>query len=1665
MKRSGLWIWSGAALLACVGIGGVAWGGHDRTLESSPPAHSSVAQVTKQEPGASHIEEPAAQPSAKLELANPSDAKVGTAFQGVVLSPKDSIELHVEKSIAANSVSTKTVTLLGPEGAVQIRTELTNHGHTIRITPAQDLYPASQYTAFVAGARDTQGRKISVPPQSILTQSLTQGTVQAAAPLATAAVAQPDLQTQVAATKATLSEIAATFAGGSASSASAQVPAQTAPIPEDGDDRWLPTNANRLGNWRTGRALPTNFLQRRNEALSNRSPTEALPRAATREVATNFSTARAKSTTSVTGVILRQNDRPLAGVKVSIGGVNAQTDANGEFVLTGVPDGQQELIVDGRNVHARDGAQYGYFVIGVKAQANRSTEVAPVYLPKILPSDWIALPSPVAEDTVLKTPLVPGMEIHIPKGAVLRDREGKLVTQVAIVPMPLDRSPFPFPENAPAYVSVQPGGMTVQGLTPGVTAGIRVVYPNQTDLKPGERVEFWSYNTDERGWQIYGEGQATADATQVAPDPGVALYESVGFMYTQPNPPPPDPPPPPCDSCPCGGGGFGGGFGAGAGGSGGGGGAGSGGGAGAGGGDAGGGGEGGGAGGDSEGGGGQNSEAGGDPVDCETGLYMMNREDVRIRGIMPITLTRHYRPGDATSRAFGYGTNHDYAMYIRQVPTGGSYSQYDLIWANGSYVRFVRTSPGTGYTDVVAVHTGSASSYYAAVFAYENGNYVVTKKDGTKYIFSLYGTLQSIRDRFGNHLDITRVGGQITRITSSSGRYIDLSYDSSSRITQIQDMTGRTWGYQYTSAGYLSQVTYPDGLFEKYTYDGQGRLLTLVDRRGNTAVTNQYDANSRVILQTLPGNATYSFAYTLDANGKVTRTDVTDPRGNVKRVTFGTLGYKSSVTNAYGTTLAKTRTYERDPVSGLVTAEIDALGRRTEYVRDTMGNITKRTILAGSVDAITQNYTYTANFNQVLSYTDPRGVTTNYTYDNLGNLKTITDGLSHVTTLSYNAAGQVVSSTDALGHTTSYGYDANGSLRSITDAIGRTTAFSRDTLGRVTSMTDASGRKGAMQHDSMGRVSKYTNAQGQSVAISYDGNGNILSATDQNGGKTIFTYDARNRQLSRIDPLGQSESWTYDGAGNVASYIDRKQQIATYTYDALNRRTNTQYADNSTVAVAYDAADRITQVADSVSGIITRSYDRLSRLTQEQTSQGTVAYSYDAASRRTQLIAASQTPITYSYDDANHLLSITQDTETVAFAYDNGDRTVSVTLPNGIVTNYAYDNANQVSSAVFKNASGTTLSTLSYIYDAAGRRTTKTGGFENVSLPAVTTASNVFDLNNRQTQSDGQTLTYDANGDIISNNLTTQSYTFDARHRLTQINQGSTIVATFTYDSFGRRSSKTLAGVTTTFLYDGINVVQEAQGSTLFPVLSGIGVDEHYARTEGAGRRYFLTDTLGNTLALTDANGAIQQTYVYDPHGAVTIVGSSTNPYQYTGRENDGVGLYYFRARYYSPTLKRFVSEDPVGLQGGMNAYEYANGDPENIVDPSGQGGYQPRPPPSQTAPYPRYTPPNRDEPYPNGPKPSHPEPKDINPDPDPNNPKPPNNQFNNFCSLAKLMLGGTPLCAPVFVCTQASCIPPPDPLEPCRPGPKPPMMTSTDPADIGKNPNCTCVKGVFVDP
>ena len=144
-------------------------------------------------------------------------------------------------------------------------------------------------------------------------------------------------------------------------------------------------------------------------------------------------------------------------------------------------------------------------------------------------------------------------------------------------------------------------------------------------------------------------------------------------------------------------------------------------------------------------------------------------------------------------------------------------------------------------------------------------------------------------------------------------------------------------------------------------------------------------------------------------------------------------------------------------------------------------------------------------------------------------------------------------------------------------------------------------------------------------------------------------------------------------------------------------------------------------------------------------------------------------------------------------------------------------------------------------------------------------------------------------------------------------------------------------------------MIQELAGaSPISNLLTGLGIDEVWARTDAGGTRMTLADALGSTVAQSDGVGTLQTEFTYEPFGKTETFGSvATTPSQFTGREHDGsvADLYFYRARYYQPEIARFLSEDPIQFDGGINFYVYVDNNPVGFVDPLGLIHYNAPPP------------------------------------------------------------------------------------------------------------------------
>jgi RHS repeat-associated protein len=360
-----------------------------------------------------------------------------------------------------------------------------------------------------------------------------------------------------------------------------------------------------------------------------------------------------------------------------------------------------------------------------------------------------------------------------------------------------------------------------------------------------------------------------------------------------------------------------------------------------------------------------------------------------------------------------------------------------------------------------------------------------------------------------------------------------------------------------------------------------------------------------------------------------------------------------------------------------------------------------------------------------------------------------------------------------------------------------------------------------------------------------------------------------------------------------------------------------------------------------------------------------ISFGYDTLNRLcTKTIAAAPTacgatpapgaPLTtlYSYDLVSRLTAVN----------DNGAAIAGVVPPSLPVTrytaSYSYDAQNRRTGMVFDSVNPAAMPpastvTFGHSYDATNRRVAQTTTDDSYWLRPTAASSTAYAANTLNQYatitppSGAFSPTYDGNGNLTCDGSFT--YGYDAESRLTgaaalatagNCASAATSVASYAYDGLGRRKQKIAGGSNAISVYDGEQEVLTYDGSSgqiQQRFLWGIGIDDAVSQVNVAAntRSTFLADIQGSVIATLDAGSGTLGKTGYLAFGESA---STAGTYRYTGRRIDAEtnGLYYYRARMYSPVLGRFLQPDPIGTAGGINLYAYVGNDPINFVDPQG---------------------------------------------------------------------------------------------------------------------------------
>ncbi len=714
------------------------------------------------------------------------------------------------------------------------------------------------------------------------------------------------------------------------------------------------------------------------------------------------------------------------------------------------------------------------------------------------------------------------------------------------------------------------------------------------------------------------------------------------------------------------------------------------------------------------------------------------------------------------------------------------------------------------------------------------------------------------------------------------------SYDMYGNMTSAQNCYGTVlfeYGEEYNSA-YMTRVTDPLQNTISATYDTMGNITSITDAKGYT-YQYEYDLLNRLKKKVNPDLTEREAVYD-DTNNVVTIYDELDH--SVKKY-FDRLGRIIKIeTNSGLYTELYTYNYQDK-----VETRTDPLGRVYTYEYDVLGRILKTHNLDGTLTQWVYN-----NLDNTVETFDENLNKTGYKYDWVGNLlwvKEYIDQSYYLTEYEYDEFGNLLKAKDAKGNTTSYLYGMFG-IERILYPNNTEETFTYDCIGNVIEKTSGD-RVIHYQYNSASQLVRVEYPD-SFVSFMYDENGN-RTTMENSDSSTAYVYDSRNRLLSEtktIDSINYTTSYEYDAASNVISLSYPDGTVITHVYDNLNRLT-------------------------SVDGYAQFLWNENSQLEQILYQNNILTdYLYDLRGRPIQIKSEKNGSdllnLTYTYDPAGNILQM-----------KNQDAAQVIKEQ----WNYTYDTLNRLKTAT-GGPSGQNYS-LNYQYDSTWNR---------IQLNGTLYAYNEMnELLSSGSTNGNCTFTYDLYGNCIRKEDGTNiwEYTYDCENRLISVKKNGQTVEQYVYDGDGKRIKKSDATSERVYIYGGLNVLYEVNVTAQMDAVYIYGPTGRIAKKVNDIQEYYQTDHLGSTRLVASENGEITEEIQYEPFGEQ--INAAEERYTYNGKERDETGLYYYGARYYDPTVGRFISRDPlIGEKESpqtLNRYVYCLNNPLTYTDPAGTKG------------------------------------------------------------------------------------------------------------------------------
>jgi len=755
------------------------------------------------------------------------------------------------------------------------------------------------------------------------------------------------------------------------------------------------------------------------------------------------------------------------------------------------------------------------------------------------------------------------------------------------------------------------------------------------------------------------------------------------------------------------------------------------------------------------------------------------------------------------------------------------------------------------------------------------------------FVFNEFGQIVKEIDHEDNVHQYTYKNGRKTSYTDPDGHTSSYFYDQDERPTGHRDPLGNS---------------------EKVEYE-QGQATTFTDKNG-TIWKRQYNEYAQISCITDPLNADTHFEY----NERGLLSKVCDIHGHETHYLWNGQRELSEI--------------------------IDAAGNRQQFFYDDWGHIYEHHVLSIGQDKqepVITCYEYYDN-DQIASVTGPEGDSNRYRYNNDKRLIWHSDPLGQVTEFDYDSISRVVKRTDPNGHTLQYEYDKECNLTALLNQNEERYSFEYDGNQRLIKEIGFDERVQQYKYNNSGQLIQHTDAGEVQTYFERDSQGQIRKKKhrymiQQDNSEVTDTchYEyTPTGQVNRSCNNHQYLTFTYNcfgqlehehhcdvkpGKDNKYDRISASKMDISYSYNAHGQRTQINLPNNEHIELRYsdDIHHSLVELLFNNKIVSQFKYNHLGQETQRQQGDLTTYSSYDSVGRLT-----SQ-KVTNYYNKSNLIYR--------RYGYDKLNNLIS--FKDGIdEVGYTYDALNRLTQTEGNSKE-------QFSFDPAGNLLARDNLQTNQPVPAQ-------NAGNRLIQQGDSKFEYDARGNVSKETRGKYkniqiAYEYDRQNQLIKVDNDSQFTR-YKYDPMGRRIEKKSSFGETKYIWAEDQLVQEIHGKIKKTYLYEPHSFKPVAMVQNNDIYYYHLDHLGTPKEMTNKLGDVVWKVGYKAFGNVAYkeVEEIENNLRFQGQYFDEeTGLHYNRHRYYNPNSGQFISQDPIGLSGGINNYQYVP-NPVVWIDPFG---------------------------------------------------------------------------------------------------------------------------------